>query len=205
VQALRCRPSGAASGSAADTLRDRLHKRRDVVGRLAFASVTALGAVLGGRRGAAARQGADACRFVGVTGGGVVRTPAGDATLVLFASRFVDGEGTPAEGKVRWLDPSFEGGMSLESSGPVIYETVADDERSREVRGIATVNGEFVAPFVLVVTDNSGEEAAALTPDRCRIQVGTLIDNPAAAATEGWGYAGEGDLVGGDLLLLTDT
>ena len=181
---------------------DRLHARRGLLHRLALAAASAGGGFAGGR-GVAAAQGDDpVCRIVGVTGGGVIRTTTGDITLVLFASRFVGGDGQPAEGKVRWVDPSFEGGMSIESSGAVVYTDIEGDERSREVRGIGLVNGEFEAPFVLVVTDNTVEGSDDQQPDRCVIQAGNRIGTSGTPASGGWGYAAEGELVGGDLLLI---
>ena len=181
---------------------DRLQARRGLLRRLALAAAS-VGSGLAGGRGVAAAQGDDpVCRIVGVTGGGVIRTTAGDITLVLFASRFVGGDGQPAEGKVRWVDPSFDGGVSIESSGAVVYTDVEGDERSREVRGIAQINGEFEAPFVLVVTDNTVEGSNDQQPDRCVIQAGNLIGASGTPASGGWGYAAKGELVGGDLLLI---
>lgn len=174
--------------------------RRDLISRVGLGAAAALTSVRGTAIPASAQDdGEEAdCRIVGVTGGGVVRTAGGDATVVLFASRFVDGGGQPAEGKVRWLDPAFDGGLTLESIGPIVYEDVADDPASREIRGIAQVNGEREEPFVLRVTDNSetGDEL-----DRCVLQAGNLIGGEEAASGE-FGYAAEGEIVGGDILLL---
>lgn len=164
--------------------------------RLGLAGLTAA-AGLWPRRGRA--QEAPTCRIAGVSGGGVVRTDRGDITLALFASRFVDEEGQPAEGKVRWFDPSFEGGLTLESVGLVVYGLLPDDPRSREVQGIVSVNGERDEPFVLRVTDNGGTGDEATLPDRCSLQVGSAIDG----GSGDWGYEVGGDLVGGDLILLS--
>jgi hypothetical protein len=191
-----CRKSGL------DSVAGRLHQRRGLLGRFAASGAAAMGAALGVRRRATAQGDEVACRIVGVTGGGVIRTTGSDITLVLFASRFVEGDGQPAEGKVRWLDPSFDGGLSLESTGAIVYQDVDGDERSREVRGIASVNGEFEAPFVLLVTDNTVEGSTESPPDRCVIQAGNLIGDTGTPTSGGWGYAAEGELIGGDLLLI---
>ena len=179
---------------------DRPENRRRVLGRAGLGIGAVVALLTGGRRAVA--QDAPVCRINGVTGGGVVRTTTGDVTLALFASRFVEGDGQPAEGKVRWLDPAFAGGLALESVGAVLYEDVADEPRSREIRGVASVNGEFEAPFVLIVSDNYLEGSGDQPPDRCRIEAGNLIGAAGTPASGGWGYAAAGELIGGDLILL---
>jgi hypothetical protein len=191
----------ATNATARSFFACRLIGRRALAGAAAGAAA-AVAALASGRGLAGAQDEPGVCRIVGITGGGVVRTDGGDITLVLFASRFVEGDGQPAEGKVRWLDPGFEGGLSLESVGPVLYEDVEGNERGREVRGLALVNGEFEAPFVLVVNDNTVEGSGEQVPDRCSIQAGNLIGATGTPTSGGWGYAAAGELVGGDLILL---
>lgn len=178
------------------------YRRRGLLGRFAQVGVMAVGGFSLGRRGGSAQEAKPTCAIVGITGGGVVRTAAGDFSLVLFASRFVDGGGQPAEGKVRWLDPAFEGGLSLESTGPVVYEDIPGDDRTREVRGIAIINGEFEAPFVLTVSDNATPGTNADTLDQCKFRAGSIIGSAGTPAATGWGYGASGDLVGGDPMLL---
>ena len=92
--------------------------------------------------------------------------------------------------------------VSMYLTAGMVLPDIEGDERSREVRGIGLVNGEFEAPFVLVVTDNTVEGSDDQQPDRCVIQAGNRIGTSGTPASGGWGYAAEGELVGGDLLLI---
>jgi hypothetical protein len=132
------------------------------------------------------------CCLIGITGGGVVQTPGGEAQLVLFASRLEAGT-TAAAGFVRWILPG-EGSesLTLESVGPIAYEDVADDERAREVRGTMQANGSGEHPFVLRLHD-AGPDAAG--QDTAALSVGDQ-------AADDFSYDGDGPLVGGDLQLL---
>lgn len=88
-----------------------------------------------------------------------MRTAAGDAQFVLFASRLEEGS-TSAAGFVRWFMPD-EGsdGLTLESVGPIAYgRPEGEDERVREIRGAMHANGEGEHPFVLRLFD-AGPEA----------------------------------------------
>lgn len=134
------------------------------------------------------------CEQVGVTGGGVVRTDIGDASLVLFASRLVDA-GTPPTGVVRWNDPNVNGGLRLENDGAIVYEPVEGQPLTREVSGVAKVNGDRLEPFRLLVTVR---DDAAGTPCSCVLEAGDSI----GGGSSGWSYAAKGDLIGGELVLL---
>lgn len=139
----------------------------------------------------------DRCQrcLIGLTGGGVVSTAAGEAQLVLFASRLEVDSGDPAAGFVRWVIPGEgESDLTLESVGPIAYGPVEGDEQAREVRGTMQRNGSGEYPFVLRAVDFG---TAASGQDTASIQVGNLL-----AEGGDFGYEGEGRLVGGDLQLL---
>lgn len=135
------------------------------------------------------------CCLSGITGGGVVRTETGDASVVLFATKLADEATQEATGFVRWLDANIEGGLNMESVGPIAYDWPEGQEQQRFVRGIMAVSGQEPLPFVLEVFDagpgKSGE-------DTVRIQVGSATTGGAS----GFGYEAAGTLVGGDLQLL---
>lgn len=169
--------------------------RRNILRLIGLGGAAALTTITAPSIAARQSEVCDKCALLGVTGGGVVRIEAGDANLVLFASKFVDSDAAPVESSVRWNDPSFEGGLNLESTGPLIYSEVKDEKLSREIRGIATINGEREEPFVLVVNVSLTPE----TKDRCNLTAG---DFAGSGASTGWGYAAVGDLVGGKLLLI---
>ena len=137
------------------------------------------------------------CCLIGITGGGLVRTEAGDTNLVLFATRIEAADSEQATGFVRWVDPGFEDtGLTLESVGSITYGWVEGDEQARTVRGTMQVNGDE-QPFVLQVVDagpdNVGKDTAALA-------VGDEVAEGEGGT--GFGYKAEGTLVGGDLQLL---
>jgi hypothetical protein len=140
----------------------------------------------------------EACRLLGITGGGVVRLSSGDANLVVFASRSVN-DAAPPSGVVRWMDPNHEGGVLMENVGAVLYDEVEDAPRARELRGLLRVNGAGEQPFVLRLEDVAGEDGGPR--DRCRLLAGDAVSGTTAS---GWSYQAEGDLVGGDLVLLQD-
>ena len=140
------------------------------------------------------------CCLLGVTGGGVVRTPTGDANLVLFATELGTADPNQAAGFVRWVDPAFEGdGITLESVGAVTYFPVPGQEGVREVRGTMRANGEGEHPFVLRVVDAGPD---ALGQDTAALAVGDRAAE--GGTTSGFGYAADGTLVGGDIQLLSD-
>ncbi len=136
------------------------------------------------------------CCLSGITGGGVVRTEAGDVSLVLFATVLAGDTGQEAAGFVRWLDANAEGGLTLESIGPISYGWPEGENQLRYVHGVMAVNGESQEPFVLELFDagpgKAGEDTASLT-------VGNATT---ASDASGFGYASAGNLVGGDLQLL---
>ncbi|MDQ3694549.1 MAG: hypothetical protein M3464_13115 [Chloroflexota bacterium] len=137
------------------------------------------------------------CCLNGVTGGGIVRTEVGDATLVLFTTELGDEAERQATGFVRWIDPSTNGGMTLESVGPIAYAWELENEQEREIRGTMAVNGEGTEPFVLYVTDAGPDQ---LGNDTARLDVGDL--DAAEGSSERFGYRAAGIVVGGDIQLL---
>jgi hypothetical protein len=136
------------------------------------------------------------CCLIGITGGGIVRTAVGDANLVLFATRLGEDAPQEAAGFVRWLDPNAEGGLSLESVGPIAYDWPEGEEHLRNVRGIMSVNGQSEEPFLLEVFDAGPD---LLGEDTARLLVGASIGESSAS---GFAYEAAGQLVGGDLQLL---
>lgn len=137
------------------------------------------------------------CCLIGITGGGVVRTADGDANLVLFATQLADDAPQEAAGFVRWLDPIAEGGLTLESVGPIAYDWPEGEEHLRNIRGIMSVNGEGEQPFVLEVFDAGPD---LLGQDTARLTVGDAIDD---GGSSGFGYEAAGTVVGGDIQLLS--
>jgi hypothetical protein len=132
------------------------------------------------------------CCLIGITGGGVVRTESGDVNLVLFATELADDATQEAAGFVRWLDPGAEGGLTLESVGPIAYTTPEGEEQLRNVTGIMAINGQDQQPFQLEVFD-AGPELVG--QDTVRLTVGD--------GTSGFSYEAAGTVVGGDLQLLS--
>jgi hypothetical protein len=140
-------------------------------------------------------SGCDCC-LIGITGGGVLRTNTGDVNLVLFATQLAEDAPQEAAGFVRWIDPNMEGGLSLESVGPIAYTWPAGEERLRTVTGIMTINGQDEQPFTLEVFDAGPD---LIGQDTARITGGT---GQSGDGTSGFGYEAAGTLVGGDLQLL---
>jgi hypothetical protein len=136
--------------------------------------------------------------LVGITGGGVVRTTAGDVNLVLFATQLGDDAPQQAAGFVRWIDPNAEGGLMLESVGPITYDWPEGEDHLRYVHGIMKINGQDEHPFVLEAFDAGPGKA---TEDTARLLVG---DATGGNGSSGFGYEATGTLIGGDLQLLTD-
>ncbi|MCC6312771.1 MAG: hypothetical protein IT337_02060 [Thermomicrobiales bacterium] len=176
------------------TLAHRIAGRRSLIGRM----MAATAALLLAPRAAAQSSPVAPCQQVGITGGGVVRLSTGEANLVLFASRLASGDAAPNNGVVRWQDPNHEGGLLLESIGPLVYRKVEGDQAAREVSGLCRINGEMEEPFVLLASDVGAESGVK---DRCRLAVGDRVGDGAGT---GWGYEAEGELVGGDLVLIQD-
>jgi hypothetical protein len=131
-----------------------------------------------------------------MTGGGVVRTQSGDVNLVLFATQLAADALQEAAGFVRWLDPNTEGGLTLESIGPIAYTWPDGEEHLRNVTGVMTVNGGDQHPFQLEVFDAGpglvGQDTARLT-----------VGDRAAGDGSGFAYEAAGVVVGGDLQLLS--
>jgi hypothetical protein len=136
------------------------------------------------------------CCLIGISGGGIVRTEIGDATLVLFATELGDEAERQATGFVRWIDPVSNGGLTLESVGPITYEWREQAAGTRDIRGTMAVNGEGQEPFVLHLVDAGDEQ----TGDAASLEVGDL----AAAGDTAFSYSAAGQVVGGDIQLLDD-
>ena len=140
-------------------------------------------------------NGCDCC-LIGMTGGGVVRTQSGDVNLVLFATQLAADALQEAAGFVRWLDPNTEGGLTLESIGPIAYTWPDGEEHLRTVTGVMTVNGGDQHPFQLEAFDAgpglAGQDTARLT-----------VGDRAAGDGSGFTYEAAGIVVGGDLQLLS--
>ncbi|MFN8593751.1 MAG: hypothetical protein U0031_20010 [Thermomicrobiales bacterium] len=133
------------------------------------------------------------CCLIGVTGGGLLQTPGGNINLVLFATQLANDAPQEAAGFVRWLDPNLEGGITLESVGPIAYDWPEGEEHWRNVRGLMAVNGQGEEPFVLEVFDAGPDKPGE---DKAKI----LVGDPQSAT--GFGYKAEGTLIGGDIQLL---
>jgi hypothetical protein len=132
--------------------------------------------------------------IVGVTGGGILRTTGGDVNVILFATQLAADAGQPAAGFVRWLDPTTDGGLTLESIGPISYDWPEGEEHRRFVHGIMAVNGSEEHPFLLEVFDAGPEKSGE---DTARLKVGD-------SASGGFAYEAEGTVVGGDIQLLSN-
>lgn len=137
------------------------------------------------------------CCIVGVTGGGVVRTSTGDVNVILFATQLADDAPQAAAGFVRWLDPNTDGGLTLESTGPISYDWPEGEAHRRFVNGIMTINGQSEQPFLLEVFDAGPDKAGE---DTARLVVGDAMNS----GSSGFGYEAEGTIVGGDIQLLSD-
>ena len=125
-----------------------------------------------------------------------MRTESGDVNLVLFATQLAADAPQEAAGFVRWLDPNAEGGLTLESVGPIAYTWPDGEEQLRNVTGVMTVNGGDQQPFQLEVFDAG---PGLVGQDTVRLTVG------ATEADDGSGFTYEaaGTVVGGDLQLLS--
>ncbi len=135
------------------------------------------------------------CCLSGISGGGVVRTETGDASLVLFATKLADEATQQSTGFVRWLDANVEGGLNMESVGPIAYDWPEGEQNQRFVRGIMAVSGQEPLPFVLEIYDAGPGKYGE---DSVKIMVGSATTDDSS----GFGYAAAGTLVGGDLQLL---
>ena len=91
----------------------------------------------------------------GITGGGSVQTDTeSPAEFSVFGSRFaVEGSDTPIfVGSLSYLDVT--GQMTIESTSVSAYGPVEGAEATtRQMTGIATVNGEGAYPFNVILTD----------------------------------------------------
>ncbi len=134
------------------------------------------------------------CCLVGITGGGVLRTTKGDVNIVLFATQLADDASQQAAGFVRWMDPNAEGGLVLESVGPIAYEWPEGEEHLRNVSGTMLVNGGEQHPFVMQVVDAGPGKA---NEDSASLRVG-------GSGAGSFLYEAAGTLIGGDLQLLSD-
>lgn len=134
------------------------------------------------------------CCLIGITGGGVLRTSVGDVNVVLFATQLAEDAPQQAAGFVRWMDPNVEGGLTLESVGPVAYEWPEGEEKLRNVSGMMLINGGEQQPFTMQVFDAGPGQS---TEDSASLRVGS----PDSGA---FSYEAAGTMIGGDLQLLSD-
>jgi hypothetical protein len=134
------------------------------------------------------------CCLVGITGGGVLRTTNGDVNVVLFATQLADDAPQQAAGFVRWMDPNTEGGLVLESVGPIAYDWPEGEQHLRNVSGTMSINGADQAPFEMQVVDAGPGKA---NEDSASLRVG-------GSGGAGFIYEAAGTMVGGDLQLLSD-
>jgi hypothetical protein len=139
-----------------------------------------------------------ACCLPGFTGGGIVRFDAGQAQIIVFAMRLEDTSSQQGTGFVRWIDSdSPNGPLTLESFGPITYESVPDAEEARDIRGIMRANGTGEHAFHLRVADYG--------PDRIGDDIAALsvgIVSGEASSGDDFQYEAQGTLIGGDFQLL---
>lgn len=139
-----------------------------------------------------------ACCIVGLTGGGIVQLQAGEAQIVVFATRLEEGVSQQGAGFVRWIDTNWNGEqLMLESVGPIVYERVPDQDQARDILGIMRANGAGGYPFRLRVTDYG---PTMIGQDLASISVGKGVGRTVPAAP--FHYEQDGRLVGGDFQLL---
>ena len=134
------------------------------------------------------------CCLIGITGGGVLRTSTGDVNVVLFATQLADDAPQQAAGFVRWIDPNSNGGLVLESVGPVAYQWPEGEDHLRNVSGMMLINGGEQQPFEMQVVDAGPGKA---NEDSASLRVG-------GSGGSGFIYEAAGLMVGGDLQLLSD-
>ncbi|MFT4037135.1 MAG: hypothetical protein QM692_03050 [Thermomicrobiales bacterium] len=134
------------------------------------------------------------CCLIGVTGGGVLRTSVGDVNVVLFATQLAEDAPQQAAGFVRWMDPNAEGGLILESVGPIAYEWPEGEEQLRNISGMMLINGGEQQPFTMQVFDAGPGQSAE---DSASLRVGS-------ADGGAFSYEAAGTMIGGDLQLLSD-
>ena len=93
----------------------------------------------------------------GIAGGGSVQANGGPAEFTVFGSRFVaeDGETLLFLGSLQYLDVTANQmieSVSISAYGPV----EGSEDTTRQMSGIATINGEGAYPFDLVLVDGGG-------------------------------------------------
>ena len=134
------------------------------------------------------------CCLIGITGGGVLRTSTGDVNVVLFATQLADDAPQQAAGFVRWMDPNSNGGLIMESVGPIAYAWPEGEDQLRNVSGMMLINGGEQQPFEMQVVDAGPGKA---NEDSASLRVG-------GSGGSGFIYEAAGLMVGGDLQLLSD-
>ncbi len=182
--------------------------RRRVLSRLAALAVGATWHARANARPAAAQGGMTVslpcvpceggCCVRGLTGGGVVQLPDGEAQIVVFATRLEEGVSQQGAGFVRWIDANWQNeGLTLESIGPITYGPAGDLALARDIRGIMQVNGQGEYAFQLRVTDYGPDR---IGQDKAALSVGLGVSGTTPVAS--FRYEAEGTLVGGDFQLL---
>jgi hypothetical protein len=103
----------------------------------------------------------------GFAGGGAVATPSGRAQASFFGTKLpVPGQGHLIQGGLVWSDPAWQGtGLRLVSTRLKSYKRLPGSQ-VRELRGLASANGQGSHAFVLRVQDvgapGSGSDTVSL-------------------------------------------
>lgn len=145
----------------------------------------------------------------GIAGAGAVQLATGVSHFTLFASILSDlnlseqSATDMAVARLQWDDP--DAALTIESFSTDFYGPLEGVEGGREVIGWARVNGEGQYPYLLHAV---AAEPRGAGPESVKLLVGDAVLDDAAAtaaglAATGFSYSADGELVGGDLQLLT--
>jgi hypothetical protein len=130
----------------------------------------------------------------GFAGGGAVETPTGRAQASFFGTKLpVAGQGHLIQGGLVWSDPAWQDtGLQLVSKRLQSYKRLSGSQ-VRELRGLATANGQGSHAFVLRVQDVGGPGSGSDT-------VSLVVSGLAAGGAGGSAgqYTATGHLVEGD-------
>ncbi|MBA3415915.1 MAG: hypothetical protein H0U10_11895 [Chloroflexia bacterium] len=183
-----------------DTLFPMRLSRRNAVAAGA-AAMAGIGLTAGATRAAKQRA---VTSGGGIAGGGLIEGPDASFHVVLSGSRFtLEDDDVALFGFLQLFDPAQNLSMT---SGEIRFYGQPDGapDDTRELRGLITVTESGVEtgsfPFVLtaVVAGAPGPEGDSLT-----LAVGAAAATPDAASTDDFAFELSGNLVSGDLTLLT--